>query len=294
MADNIVYEFSNDYLTVKVNSIGAELRSVTNADGKEYLHNADPKYWHRTAPVLFPSIGKMKNNEYEYNGFKYPMSQHGFARDKEFKLIDKTDSSMTFALEDDNDTFKIYPFHFKFEIGYVLEKNTIKVIWKLHNKSEDTMYYALGGHPAFLCPLEADEDRFKYFIKFQNNNSIVSSRLDSNGLINEEKEEFKLDEGYLKVTEHLFDKDALVLENNQVHSISLVRPDKTEYVKVVFDTPVVGVWSPAKAGVPFVCIEPWYGIADASDFSGTLKDRAWGNELEAGKDKEYSWNITIK
>lgn len=294
MAEDKYYEIKNDHLTVKIRSMGAELKSVKDADDNEYIHDANPKYWHRSAPVLFPSIGKMKNGEYEYNGKKYPMTPHGFARDKEFTLVNRTEDSIMFRLEDDEETYKIYPFHFEFQIGYQLMKNHIKVIWKLENKGEDTMYYALGGHPAFLCPLIPGTDRYNYYIKFQDKDSIVSSRLDENGLVIKDKEEFRLENGYLKVTEHLFDKDALVLENDQVHSISLVMPDRTEYVKVDFDTPVVGVWSPAKYDVPFICIEPWYGRADASDYNGTLQEREWGNQLEAGKTTEYSWTITIK
>lgn len=125
---------SNQELTIRVSEHGAELSSiVANATGKEYLWQADPAFWKRHSPVLFPIVGSVWKAEYRNEGTVYPLSQHGFARDMDFTLIDEAENELRFALESTPDTLRAYPFPFLLEIGYRLEGNKVEVLWRVKN-----------------------------------------------------------------------------------------------------------------------------------------------------------------
>lgn len=289
----------NENLSIIVNCHGAELCSMKDKKtGKEYLWNADPKFWERTSPILFPFVGGLKDRVYRYNGTEYPMGQHGFARDKEFTLVSQTEDEVWFELTSSEETYVTYPFHFQLEAGYRLEDSTVKVMWKVKNTDDKEMYFSIGGHPAFFCPLHEGEKQWDYYLGFRDghgnrpdrfNNTLISPK----GLALSETKTYELEDGFLPINEHLFDHDALVLENDQVKTISLADADGREYVEVEFDAPLVGVWSPAQKQAPFVCIEPWYGRCDKEDFEGELKDREWGNALEAGAEFTAEYKITV-
>ncbi len=158
----------NEQIEVTVNIHGAELRSLkSKADGQEYLWNADAKYWGRTSPVLFPFVGGVKNKVYRHEGKEYPMNQHGFARDMDFTLISRSTDEAWLALEDTDETRKVYPFHFHLEIGYRLEGTAVRVMSKVKNTNEKNMYFAIGAHPAFFCPVREGEKQSEYFLKFK-------------------------------------------------------------------------------------------------------------------------------
>ena len=156
---------SNQELTIRVSEHGAELSSiVANATGKEYLWQADPAFWKRHSPVLFPIVGSVWKAEYRNEGTVYPLSQHGFARDMDFTLIDEAENELRFALESTPDTLRAYPFPFLLEIGYRLEGNKVEVLWRVKNTGDKTMHFQIGAHPAFLYPnYEVDQPDRGYF-----------------------------------------------------------------------------------------------------------------------------------
>lgn len=284
----------NDKLKVTINHFGAELSSIINKEnGVEYMWNADEKYWKRSAPVLFPFVGSLKNKEYLYDGMAYPMGQHGFARDMEFSLVSNDGTTAWFSLGSDDTTYDKYPFAFSLEIGYELSDNTVKVIWRVVNEDEKQMHFSIGGHPAFMCPLAGEGEQTDYFIAFDTDKDLTYSKLSENGLVYKKDNVLVTNGGLLQIDAHLFDEDALVVEGNQAHKVSLCKPDKTPYLTVEFDAPLFGLWSPAKKNAPFVCIEPWYGRCDSEDFAGTLADREYGQTLQVGEAFETSFNITI-
>lgn len=288
----MIYKIENEFLEVEISTFGAELQKIVNKkSNRNYLWNGNKEFWGRRSPVLFPFVGSLKNKEYEYKGKKYSMGQHGFARDMEFEFLSQNESSIWFVLNSSNETIEKYPFEFFLKIGYELNKNEIKVMWKVENVGSEKMYFSIGAHPAFLVPVESNTLREDYFLKFDTQNNLKNTGLE-NGLANRENNQngiIELDKGYLKISKELFKYDALIIENNQVQKVSLCLPDQTEYVTVEFDSPLVGVWSPYKENVPFVCIEPWYGRCDDKNFEGSLENRLWQNELEPNKEfyKEY-------
>lgn len=253
------YTIKNGVIAITVKSMGAELVSlIDEKTGREYMWEADPRHWGGCAPILFPFVGGLKNGEYRYDGKTYKMQKHGFARRMEFALTGRTANSLWFTLTDTPETFHIYPFHFRLELGYELSEGCVKVRWRVINTDRKKLYFSIGGHPAFVCPPDKKGSRTECFIGFEGAESIVSSGICmQDGLASEEKKEYALLESLLPITEHLFDRDALVVENNQTHAVSLCGPDKRPYVKVEFDAPLFGVWSMPESDASFVCIEPW-------------------------------------
>ena len=148
------YVLENDTLRVEIDSFGAELKSVKRkSDGKEYMWYADKKYWGRTSPVLFPFVGNCRNKEYRYGGKTYAIGQHGFARDMEHTMESQTADTIWFSLHSNEETMEKYPFAFVLKIGYNLTGNELKVMWKVENPDTKTLYFSIGAHPAFLCPV---------------------------------------------------------------------------------------------------------------------------------------------
>ncbi len=296
-----VYELKNDAIAIKINAMGAELRSLKKLDtGIEYMWHADPAFWERTSPILFPFVGSVNGKEYRTGGKTYPMNQHGFARDMEFTLLSQTEDEIWFEIRDNEETRKKYPFAFVLKLGYQLMADGVEVKWQVENPGTEELPFSIGGHPAFNCPLKKGADKNGHFLKFAKTSgekyvpleSFESTRV-GDGLVIDEKGTYELEAGYLAVTEHLFDCDTLVLEDYQATEISLCRADKSAYVTVTMENvPVWGVWTPSPEA-PFICIEPWYGRCDRTGFSGDLKEREWGNIVRPGEIFEASYRITV-
>ena len=289
----------NENLKIEVNLHGVELKSLYNMDtDTEYLWCADPAYWNRTSPVLFPFVGGVKNGVYRHNGVEYRIGQHGFARDREFVLVSRTEDTVWFSLEDDESSRMIYPFAFRLEIGYQLLKDGVKVMWRVKNPAETDMYFSIGAHPAFNCPLRKGEKQTDYSIRLQDGDgkdvgAFVNTIFGQGGTVTAEHETVELNHGLLPITEHTFDNDAKVIENAQVQRVALIDESGEEILAVEFDAPLVGIWSPPKKNAPFVCIEPWYGRCDSEVFAGELKDREWEQVLKPGEEFAAEYKIRV-
>ena len=290
------YILENDKLKLEISSFGAEMQSIINkATNKEYLWNGNKEFWGRRSPVLFPFVGALKDKKYIYDGKEYEMGQHGFARDMEFSFKSQTENEIWFNLASNEETIKKYPFEFSLDIGYKLIDNKINVMWKVQNTGNKDMYFSIGAHPAFLVPINDNEKRENCYIKFDTKTNLKNTGLEA-GLTNKNNTvngTINLDNGYLLIDKDLFKYDALIIENNQAHQVSLCDENQNEYLNVTFDAPLFGVWSPYKENCPFVCIEPWYGRADSKEFCGNLQDRQWQNMLKPEEVFEKSYSIEI-
>jgi len=290
-----MYKIFNDYMTVSIDAKGAELKSLTH-DGKEYLWNADERYWARTAPVLFPFVGSVYNGVYRYDGNEYKMGQHGFARDMEFEVVNQSEDEIMFCLKDNEETYGKYPFHFALYVGYRIENNRLFVIWKVENTDTKELLFSIGGHPAFMCPMDGKGKQTDYYLELKKNgqavNEVKVGVLDA-GALSDECICLKATDGVAPITSDMFDRDALIIEEQQLDEVSLLDMDKKAYVTVKFDTPLMGIWSPTKKEAPFVCIEPWYGRCDRVGFDGELKDREYGTSLGEGEVFQGGFEIII-
>ena len=282
-----IHTLQSGALRLAISDHGAELMSMEDIlTGKQYLWHGDAQYWGRRSPVLFPIVGSLKNKEYTY-----PMSQHGFARDMDFTMTEHTVDTIWFSLEADENTKKVYPFSFRLEIGYRLCGREVTVMWKVTNTDRKTMFFSIGGHPAFMCPIAGEGKQTDYYLLFDKKEKITYGKLSQNGLLESQGHVLNVKDGGFKITEHLFDEDALIIEGGQAQEVSLAGPDRVPYLTVRFDAPLFGLWSPAKKHAPFVCIEPWYGRCDQETFDGMLADREYGNELRAGKTFQAEYTI---
>lgn len=286
----------NKYLRIEVSSFGAELQSIrNNKTGYEYLWHGDKAYWGRRSPVLFPIVGKVWNGCMTYQGEKYELSQHGFARDRDFMTLSQTqlgnllgdelreiDAVCGFVLYSDNETRKIYPFDFGLYIIYCLCGNKVVVRWIVENRGEGDMYFQIGAHPAFNYRNFDKDAEIQGYMRFDRCGALSLTRLECGGYASAVRSEYEVTSQGLSITKNTFAGDALVFEK-QLSSVVLCDREIKPYVKVEFDAPVVGLWSPAKNGyAPFVCIEPWYGRCDNSNFSGNYNDKPYINCLEEG------------
>ncbi len=292
-------KINNQQIEITVHYHGAELRSIKNLiTGNEYLWNADPKYWGRTSPILFPFVGSLKDKVYRHESTVYPMNPHGFARDMDFELLSERENEVWLSLKSTKETYKAYPFHFQLEIGYRLVENTVVIMWRVRNLNEYTMYFSIGAHPAFLCPFHKGDRQSEYYLGFAKQDGSVpyvflSTDLGQNGNVVSTKTEYVLENGLLPITEDRFDIDTLIIADSQVQRVALLDKNKQEYVAVEFQAPLVGIWSPPRKNAPFVCIEPWYGRCDNEAFTGELKEREWGNVLEAHQEFYAEYKIII-
>ena len=288
------FVLKNNSIAVKVSDHGAELRSLCNVtSGKEYMWQADAKYWGRTAPVLFPIVGSVWNGEYKYKDVSYKLSQHGFARDMDFTLVKETEDELVFELTDSEETMKKYPFKFSLQIGYKLVGSKVIVSYRVSNKDDEEMYFSIGAHPAFNCDLNKDK------LLFEKDGAAVSGALKSNvidmscGCLSDKQIDVETAEGIVNLSPELFDGDALIFEDRQADAVTLVSEADGDKLRVTCDVPLFGVWSPVKKNAPFVCIEPWNGRCDRAGFDGSLEDREYGNKLAAGESFDTSFEIEI-
>lgn len=287
-------KLENDNLIVEINKHGAELdRLFSKKHNLDFLWSGDSKYWGRKAPVLFPIVGRLKDNETLIDGKLYNMSQHGFARDCDFKLIKEDNTNVTYSLFSNDDIKKRFPYNFQLQISYTLKENSIEVLWKVKNEDSKTMYFSIGAHPAFNVPFNKGENIEDYYLAFKTTKDVEKYIFEIPYI--KEKNKVELPE-HISIKPELFNNDALIYSG--VNEITIKSNSNDMALKVSFrDFPFVGIWSPfykeTNSMAPFVCIEPWYGIADSVASAKIFKDKLGINKLEVGEEFKASFEITI-
>lgn len=282
----------NEQLKVSISDWGAELCSIYDKKAdREVVWTGDPQFWNRHAPVLFPFVGKVTGGFYTYEGQKYPMGQHGFARDKEFFFVEQEEAAVRHRLVSDEESRKVYPFDFQLEIVHKLRENCVTVEWRVVNPGKKTLYFSIGGHPAF-CVEENAGSR----LVFEGQETLTRVAIDpkTEGVDVEHPELIVLDQGIYQVEPHTFDRDALIFDNGQVKKVSLEKADGTRLITLRCpDALSVGIWSPVGKQAPFICLEPWIGRCDNSGFTGELKDKFNVQSLEAGESFHTAYDLLI-
>jgi galactose mutarotase-like enzyme len=270
----------NEFLTVAVDTFGAEMHSVQK-DGIEYLWQADKSFWARHAPVLFPIVGKLKDGQYCYDDTIYEMSGHGFARDNEFQLVKSDNDELVYELRESDESLKHYPFKFIFRVSYKLTDNKIRVRYDVKNEDEKFMSFGVGAHPAFNVPLENGSfEDYTLTISPDEKRTYIPLDVARGTLKLSQTSEVEVQD--LPLTRELFAKDALVYTSSvsKEMSVALTNSLDNRSVTVTWkDMPYFGLWSLYPADAPFVCIEPWCGIADDQETDGDLTTKFGINEL---------------
>ncbi|WP_462185418.1 aldose 1-epimerase family protein [Listeria monocytogenes] len=287
-------KLENEVLLVEMKTAGAELTRIFHKDtGLEYLWNADSKFWGRHSPVLFPTVGRLVEDTYLVDGKPYHLGQHGFARDRDFQVIEQTEKSVRFELDADEDSLAVYPYKFKLSIIYTIEKNTVAVSYEVENTDNKRIYFSIGAHPAFNLPLTDGTTFEDYYLDFGTEENLETLCLEGPYRSGEIKKGVDKPAQYLPLSYDLFKNDALIFEALKQKEMT-IKSDKTpHFVKVSFpEFPFVGVWT-AKPGTPFLCIEPWYGIADGAGESVELRDKAGIEHLEPEAVFASEYEITV-
>lgn len=290
-------EIENDWLRVGIVNNGAEVRTVKHKkNGLDYMWTGDNAYWGRVSPVLFPIVGRLKEDRYQLDGRVYQMSQHGFLRDVVFDVLEQSTTDVSFLFESAGRFLDVYPYEFKAIIRYRLQDDSLIVQWEIVNENKEEMYFSIGAHPAFRIPLFENETIEDYSLNFtpSANKHVMEYEL-KNSLIHEKGTADDI--STIQLTNTLFVHDALVFSN--INQITLESTKSGHGVEVMFEEfPFVGIWSKYMdtegTMAPFVCIEPWYGIADTYDATGNLKEKFGVNKLEAGEAFQAEYKMRFK
>ena len=279
-----VYQIENSSLILQINSKGAEMRRLFSKEwGRELLWPGDEKTWNRSAPVLFPIVGKLKDGHYDLHGKTYTMPQHGFARDYEFKCLRSNVSEIEFSLVASQQSFTMYPFCFVLNAHYKVEGSRVNISYTVKNDDRQTIFFSIGAHPAF----ETSELE-NYEIKFQKDEKEFY--LTTEGLVDWRSPcEFAATQ--MPISKDTFKSDALIFKNMNSRYVDLINKKTKEIIRISAVTPFFGIWG--KGDVPFVCLEPWQGVSDEVTHDKNFTDKIGIISLEIGKTFEFSYSIEI-
>ncbi|MEO0473231.1 MAG: aldose 1-epimerase family protein [Bacteroidota bacterium] len=279
-----MHQIENEFLRIGVKQTGAELCSIQSVkNGREYMWEGDPAIWGNHAPVLFPIVGGLKDGTYLFEGKSYQLPRHGIVRyNKKVQLVDQDPDALHFELESDPESLTKYPFPFRFRISFSLVANRLRILHQVENTGPATMYFSLGAHPAFRCPLIDGESYADHYLEFEYPETARTWVLDEKGLIAKEGMLMMDQSNQLALHEHLFDADALIFKNLASRRVSLRSRKAGLILRLEYPNwPYLGIW--AKPQAPFVCIEPWQGIADHSETDQELQTKIGIMQLAAGK-----------
>lgn len=277
---------SNSTLTASINHLGAELFSIKDKQNKEYVWEGNPDFWGKHSPVLFPIVGTLKNNTYKINGKEYNLPRHGFAREMEFKLLEKTDNKAIFSLKSSEETLKKYPFEFELQLIYTLNENSLELEYNVINKGTEKLPFSIGAHPAIALPANFED----YAFEFEKEENLKYYLLE-NDLISSKTKILETENKIVPLNYELFKNDALIFKTLESKALTILENSKP-YVKVDFkDFPSLGLWT--KENAPFVCIEPWLGYSDTDENSGNLFEKEGILILEENKNFVAKFSITI-
>lgn len=277
---------------------GAELTSI-KYHGEEFLHQGEKVldsngkvYWKRRAPILFPIVGSLKNNTTIINGEKFEMLQHGFARDMKFDMLKISEREHIYVLKYNQETLKMYPFKFELYVSYLIDNNKLIVKYKVKNLDDKTMFFGIGGHPAFAINLKENKYRLEFDEKEENakfyqlDNGLISYK---NNYINKS---IMSNEKSISIGKDTFTHDAIIMGNLKSKKIRLIENNNTRLVLDFTGFKYLGIWS--KKNAPFICIEPWYTTADYTDSNSIFEEKRDNIKLEENEEFECSYSITFE
>ncbi|WP_291136696.1 aldose 1-epimerase family protein [Flavobacterium sp. UBA7663] len=261
----MIITLSNTKISASINTIGAELIQLKK-DNQNYIWTVDEVFWNKTSPILFPIVGRLKNDSYTFKNKSYSLPRHGFARNFDFKIENKTKNSALFSLKSNAETLQQYPFEFELKMEYRLTKNSLEITYLVSNKSNEVMPFSIGAHPAF-----AIEDTFSdYSLQFNEAEEFVSYELENEQFSNSFRK-INSENGQINLNYSLFEKDALVFKHLKSEKLLLLK-NKQPHLSVEFEGfPYLGIWT--KPNAPFLCIEPWCGLADNINHNGNIFEK---------------------
>jgi galactose mutarotase-like enzyme len=282
---------SNGTLSAAINPLGAELSSLSDAQGRELMTDADPRFWTGRAPLLFPVVGMTASGTIRVDGQAYPIAKHGFARRSVFSVIEAGATRAVFALTDDQATRAAYPFAFRLEVAFELRDATLAIDVTVCNPADEPLPASFGFHPAFAWPLPYGQDRAAHRIAFEKDEPGALKVIAADGTITAQDRASPLDGRVLHLADQLFSDDALVWSPVASSSVRYGVEGAPQLDIAFPDTPKLGIWT--KPGAAYVCVEPWHGIADPEGFEGEYRDKPGVFEVPAKGEKQIALRISL-
>ncbi|MEF9941941.1 MAG: aldose 1-epimerase family protein [Lachnospiraceae bacterium] len=284
----------NEYLKIVIASHGAELQSIQDSKGQEYLWQGDKCTWTDQAPNIFPYVGRLTQGKYLYRSIEYQMQIHGFVKDAELQSHYIDEQTISFSLRSNEDTKKIYPFSFFYKITYKLEKNRLIISYYIENQDDKIMYFGVGGHPGFQVPIEPGLQFQDYQLDFGVGSVPYQVGMSEDCFITDEDTPYKLRESrYLDLNHTLFDHDAIILRDMS-KKVCLQSPKGKKRIVVEYpQMTYLGLWHWPKAEVDYLCIEPWSSLPSHKDIVESLETQENLNSLDPGAIYENTWSIEI-
>ncbi|CAN7759556.1 aldose 1-epimerase family protein [Bradyrhizobium sp. LjRoot220] len=277
-------------IEASIKADGAELCSLRNAEGIELLWQAGPA-WPRHSPLLFPIVGRLKNDQLRHRGKTYPMTQHGFARDHRFEWAEQEATSCKLVLVDSDATRVRYPFAFRLDVTYTIENAGLTVAFDITNSGDETLPASIGAHPAFNWPLLPGLEKEAYALTFSHQETVPIRRL-AGGLLRAKAEPSPVRGKILPLSERLFDDDAVIIDQLASRSVRYAA-DHGPSIEMSWEGfSELGVWS-KPGGAAFVCIEPWHGFASPSDFDGEFADKPGVMQIAPGEQRSLGYRIRV-
>ncbi len=289
----MIYTIKNDKIEVSVEDLGAQMRSIKDATGKEYLWQGDEKYWNGSAPNLFPYIARLTEGKYILKGRTYEMPKHGFLRNSVLKLKEKTQTKMVFSLTDSEETYKMYPYHFEIKVKYELFENELKVSYNVANKDKKVMYFGVGGHPGFQVPVEKELSFEDYFIEFAKGTDMKRVGMSEDCFVTGKDEAFPLEENRRLYLHHnLFDDDAIILKDAPSKVVLASEKGSARIEMETSHLEYLGIWHKPASDAPYVCIEPWSSLPSQKDIIEDLEKQ--DNLVSLKPDGYYTGFFKVK
>lgn len=290
---HLLEEIISDGAIVEINTDGAELYSIKDIFGTEYLWQGDAAYWGRRAPILFPIVGEQKDGMYAYKGKQYQIKRHGFARDMPFHIIAKKRDSITLSLSSNQETLKVYPFRFQLTVTYTVIGVKLEIKYRVANIGDSEMLFCIGAHPGFNCPILNGEKFEDYVVEFEKPETCSRLIIGKNGLYGGAKSPLLSDERIVRLDHTLFDCDAIVPDKLVSKSATLKSIRSGRGVEIAFNNfKTFAIWSPS-GNAPFVCLEPWVGHASCENDGLQLEQKNDIVNLPCDQYKEFSYNISL-
>lgn len=290
-----MYHLKNDKLKISVQPTGAELCEISSIKhNTQFMWNANPDIWGSFAPNLFPIIGGLKENRFLYKGKYYTLPKHGLIRNSNaIALANETENSLTFSFNYNKELLEHYPFKFEFNLTFTLIDNKIEVSHQVKNVDTKTLYFSVGGHPAFKCPVFENESYNNYSLEFETKETAVTHQLNpDNGLVSNNTKAVFNNSNILPLEHSLFNEDALIFKDLKSRKVTLTSKQNGKIITVSYpDFNYLGIW--AKPNGNFVCIEPWLGIADHESTNQILEEKEAILHLKPNKSFTATYVIEI-
>jgi galactose mutarotase-like enzyme len=282
----------SDALSAEIDPLGAQLHAFRDAEGRDLLWDGDPAIWSGRAPILFPIVGMLVDGRYRLGETVYAMGKHGFARHSVFEVVEQAPGAATFRLRADAVSLKAYPFQFELDIAFAIHGATLSLTASIKNHGKAPMPASFGFHPALRWPLPYGKARADHRLRFEAQEAAPIRRIDREGVVVPETYPTPVNGRDLVLRDALFEDDAVIFDQLNSHRLSYGASDGPQLEVAFPDTPYLGVWT--KPGAPYICIEPWHGIADPQGFHGDFRDKPGVFEVAPGQAQTATMSITLK